>query len=631
MDDIKLIEAAKIDIDTFEKEWERQNGPTSGAITGPKYLSYRSLDVDDVRNAMKRTGKKGGGSVGGGSGGPNLGTAPTNVAGWLRTGLQTQYGMGREGEFKEREFKTLDSVADIFLTKENKMKSIGQIAKDFASDMGMELVLHLTQQNELLTNLNTKTGMLEGLSKGFRDEITKSGPPAIKLGISFQELSDSVIELVANSGKFKLLSSDTMNEMALASKFTDGMKDMAKMAGNFEKVGMGVKDMALVVEKMGIKSMGLGLNARSTTKLIDENLKNLNSYGFKGGVEGLNRMVQKSIEFRMNMDAVTKVADKVWDPENALSMVANLQVMGGAFGALNDPIKMMYMATNDVGGLQDAIIGAAKSLATYNQEQGRFEVTGINLRRAKAMADEFGMSMEELTTTAVAGMERTQAASDLMGRGFNMKDEDREFLTNLAQMKDGRMVIEVPENLQKVLGGKEVALESLNKDQYDVLIEQKELLKDKTMPEIAREQVSLVENMNRDLSYIVALMRVQAGKQGEEVYKKLFPGVNLNNVVDDMDKIISKAPDLISKIHILPQTNQKGEILAEAGSANVSNVNNKVEEKTKQEPTESRIKQDVTLTIKAGDVVYDDLMRKMTMHEMLNQDPRSFISTSKPR
>jgi hypothetical protein len=95
--------------------------------------------------------------------------------------------------------------------------------------------------------------------------------------------------------------------------------------------------------------------------------------------------------------------------------------------------------------------------------------------------------------------------------------------------------------------------------------------------------------------------------------------------------IISKAPDLISKIHILPQTNQKGEILAEAGSANVSNVNNKVEEKTKQEPTESRIKQDVTLTIKAGDVVYDDLMRKMTMHEMLNQDPRSFISTSKPR
>jgi hypothetical protein len=137
--------------------------------------------------------------------------------------------------------------------------------------------------------------------------------------------------------------------------------------------------------------------------------------------------------------------------------------------------------------------------------------------------------MEELTTTAVAGMERTQAASDLMGRGFNMKDEDREFLTNLAQMKDGRMVIEVPENLQKVLGGKEVALESLNKDQYDVLIEQKELLKDKTMPEIAREQVSLVENMNRDLSYIVALMRVQAGKQGEEVYKKLFPGVNLNN------------------------------------------------------------------------------------------------------
>ena len=110
-------------------------------------------------------------------------------------------------------------------------------------------------------------------------------------------------------------------------------------------------------------------------------------------------------------------------------------------------LRMMYMATNDVEGLQTAIIGAARSLVTYNAEQGRFEVTGANLRRAKEMAELFGMSMEELTSTGIAGMERLQASTDLALAGLVMEDDEKEFITNLAQMKGGRMVIEVPKDM----------------------------------------------------------------------------------------------------------------------------------------------------------------------------------------
>ena len=93
----------------------------------------------------------------------------------------------------------------------------------------------------------------------------------------------------------------------------------------------------------------------------------------------MSKMVQRSMEFRMNMQSVFGLAEKVWNPDSALETVANLQMIGGAYQDLNDPIKLMYMATNDVEGLQDAIIGAAKSLVTYNREQGRFQVTGANL------------------------------------------------------------------------------------------------------------------------------------------------------------------------------------------------------------------------------------------------------------
>jgi len=264
------------------------------------------------------------------------------------------------------------------------------------------------------------------LSRSFREEIMAASPEAIKLGISFEELSDSVTETVAQSGKFKLLSKDTIAEMALASKFTRDMKEFAGMAKDFERVGYGVLDMSKMIERMGLNSLTLGLNARETTAGIDKYLEKLNQYGFRNGVEGLNRMVQRSIEFRMNMENVFNLAEKVWDPDGALEIVANLQMIGGAYGDLNDPIRMMYMATNDVEGLQTAIIGAARSLVTYNAEQGRFEVTGANLRRAKEMAELFGMSMEELTSTGIAGMERLQASTDLALAGLVMEDDEKE-------------------------------------------------------------------------------------------------------------------------------------------------------------------------------------------------------------
>ena len=117
-------------------------------------------------------------------------------------------------------------------------------------------------------------------------------------------------------------------------------------------------------------------------------------------------MVRRSTEIRMSLSETFKVADKVFSPEGALELSAELGVLGAAFGDFNDPLKLMYMATNNVEGLQDALIGAAGGLATYNNEQKKFEVTGANLRRAKEMAAQLGMTTGDLNKTAIAAQER---------------------------------------------------------------------------------------------------------------------------------------------------------------------------------------------------------------------------------
>ena len=125
------------------------------------------------------------------------------------------------------------------------------------------------------------------------------------------------------------------------------------------------------------------------------------------------------------------------------------------------------------------------------------------------MAGALGMDLKELTNLAVQSAQRTSAAADLMSTGLILEEEDREFLTNIAQLKCGRMVIEtVDENGKNI----EIALESMTDDQANYLLSQKEEFKKMSTMDIARRQVTLIENLNRDVSFMAATARVEAGK-----------------------------------------------------------------------------------------------------------------------
>jgi hypothetical protein len=222
------------------------------------------------------------------------------------------------------------------------------------------------------------------------------------------------------------------------------------------------------------------------------------------------------------METAFKIADDVMDPDKAIDMAANLQAIGGAIGDFNDPLKLMYMATNNVEGLQDALIGVAGSLATYNEEQGRFEITGVNLRKAKAMAAELGISYSELANGAIAAAERSSAASELLASGLSLSDDQQEFLTNISTMKGGRMTIELQSDKMKEYFGKnEVALEELTDAQVGKLMEFQDEFKKLSTEDIVRKQATDTENISRDMNFIAALLRIEFGKTGTQLVKTL--------------------------------------------------------------------------------------------------------------
>jgi hypothetical protein len=373
-------------------------------------------------------------------------------------------------------------------------------------------LVQLKEESQLLSEVNTKTGISGQLSEGLRDSMISASVEAKKYGFSLSEIGDFYIDLTQQSGKFSLINKTTIVEASkTAAALGMSLTDMAGAIGEYERVGIGAKETTKAIGDAAVRSVSLGLNARKVADTMKDSVGKLNEFGFKNGIQGLEKMVQKSIEFKVSMENVSTIAEKVLNPEGAIDMAANLQVLGGAIGDFGDPIKMMYDATNNVEGLQDSLIGAAKGLATYNQEQKRFEITGINLRRAREMANTLGISMGDLTKTAVAAQERIAASTALMSTGLQMEDKDKEFLTNLSRMQDGEMKIVVPESLQDQLGKQsEITLSKLTEDQRKVLIANKEAFEKMSPQEMAEKQLTETQLMARDIEVMAAWAKVQA-------------------------------------------------------------------------------------------------------------------------
>jgi hypothetical protein len=321
---------------------------------------------------------------------------------------------------------------------------------------------------------------------------------------------------------------------------------------SFRNVGISLADATEDIENIGDKSINQGLSARATTKTVIDNLEKLNSFGFKNGVEGLGRMVREAQSLKFNMSEIFTVAEKLYDPEGAISLSANLQVIGGAFGDLADPIKLMYDVTNDMEGLQTSILGAARSLATYNVEQGRFEVTGANLRRAKAMADAMGVSMKELTGAAVKGQVQMQALSEI--QLFDLTEDQQQFVSNLATMKGGVIGFDVSKEMGKNLGIKEgfLSLQDLNTDQLKKVVAIQQKIAEKTPEDLIKDQYTVATQSLNALNAIALRIGNVARNniQDTEIYNAVITKLGgLDELSEKSTEEINSAySDVVSKM-----------------------------------------------------------------------------------
>ena len=277
----------------------------------------------------------------------------------------------------------------------------------------------------------------------------------------------------------------------------DGMEDMAAMhavmgekgndlAAKFESFGVSMSDTAKHAGKMFADASKSGLSFEKYTDNVAQNIKIAQNYTFKNGLKGLEGMAKKATALKIDMQQVANFADKVMTVEGAIDVASKLQVLGGSFAAIADPISMMNESMLDMEGLTDRIIGMVSGMGHFNKKTGEIEIHGHDKRRIKQVAEVTGMSYDSLMESAHAKARRDEISKQIKSSASasQLNEDMQELLKNTATFKDGKAGV--------TIDGQFKSIDELKNDDYEQLVKETQS-ESADIKDIAKNVRSLVD------------------------------------------------------------------------------------------------------------------------------------------
>ena len=322
---------------------------------------------------------------------------------------------------------------------------VAQTIKD-ASKLGTTLLDNLGSfQDKLFSTVRKDLGLLgvgvDTLGKG----LIKATDSVVKLGGGLNDAITYFANINKALGRTTFLTEQAaINVRQLALVGVDETT-IASFNKFFDSVGLGVEDATQQQKNLVDEARKYGLNVGAFMTKVNKETEKLTQYGFPKGINDLSKMVAQAQRLGVELGSVSKLADTIMgSPEKAFEIAADLQTLGGAFGQLGDGASLLYDAQNDLPGLQDKIVKAAASIATFNKESGQFEISAGERLRLKGVAATLGLDVKELSTLATKAAAESKIFKELDFRPDfkNLTVEDKQLIANYSQFKGGKLTID---------------------------------------------------------------------------------------------------------------------------------------------------------------------------------------------
>ena len=228
---------------------------------------------------------------------------------------------------------------------------------------------------------------------------------------------------------------DSTIENLIAARQVFEESTVADIVGGFDKLGKSMKTAAKATGKLFQEAGEYGINLTQYTENFTNNLEMAQMYNFRNGVNGLKEMARKATEIRQDMKQIASFADKVGSVTGAVETAANLQVLGGSFAALSNPLAMLNESLTDMNGLQDRFNQMTAGAAHYNSVTHEIEMDPVTRQLMKRAAESMGVDPANLIDQAYAQARRGEIERQINANGIGgLREDVRKMLPNVAEI-----------------------------------------------------------------------------------------------------------------------------------------------------------------------------------------------------
>ena len=287
----------------------------------------------------------------------------------------------------------------------------------------------------------TKAAM-DALRDNTIDNVAKG--IATKFNISNRELIKAQTDYINGIGRNISIDNIAKESLAAIASFSESTGiDGLGLAAQLENFGIGIERTGDHLGKMFSDASKSGINLNKYADNVAKNIRIAQNYTFKDGVKGLESMAKKATAIKLDMQQIANFAEKVNTVEGAIEASAKIQVLGGPFAAMSDPMGMLNEALNDIEGLGDRQIKLLSQFGHLNKATGEVTVGSFEKYRIKAYAEATGQDYSALMEQVHTSTKRREIDKQIesSARASKFDDELKEYIKNTGVIKEGKVGI----------------------------------------------------------------------------------------------------------------------------------------------------------------------------------------------
>tara|TARA_B100000927_G_scaffold258117_1_gene226381 strand:+ start:2630 stop:5227 length:2598 start_codon:yes stop_codon:yes gene_type:complete len=378
----------------------------------------------------------------------------------------------------------------------NKLKSIARSTGSFVKKWGWDKLKSygIFDMDKAIRNASRSMALGNNQFESFSKNLSTAADSTVMMGVNVTQLAKMQQGYSKEIGRSVRLTQGGLKAMAGLAEGTGlGEQFAIGMASAMDNFGVGAEASADLVEKTMNISGQMGVNGQAAAQALQKNLKLAQRYNFKGGVKALGKMSADAVRLKLDMDGIAGLADKVFRPEGAIEMAAQLSVMGGEFAKLGDPMTLMFKARNDFEGFAKDIGKATSEFVEFNKETGSFEVMGGLARdRMRELSKITGISVDKMQEMAVQ-----QKKLETIGgiTPVNFEEKDKEFLSSIAEYSEDKKGFTIN------LGGQEKLISQLRASDLESIRSKEQTLEERA--EASRSFDETIKDLMMSLKQIL--------------------------------------------------------------------------------------------------------------------------------